>query len=76
MPALHSIMQELKNAGLSVDNLNLSLNIDGLPISKSSNNSFWPILISGNIFPDSKVCRKQIIPSVCYQLMLAKRLQI
>lgn len=50
IPALHSIMQELKNAGLSVDNINLSLNIDGLPISKSSTNSFWPILISENIF--------------------------
>ncbi|XP_071575786.1 uncharacterized protein, partial [Temnothorax nylanderi] len=55
MPALHSIMQEIKNAELSIDNINLSLNIDDLPISKSSTNSFWPILISGNIFQTVEV---------------------
>lgn len=55
MPALHSIMQEIENVGLSVNNINLSLNIDGLPISRSSTNSFWPILISGNIFRTVKV---------------------
>ncbi|KAL1516234.1 hypothetical protein ABEB36_000153 [Hypothenemus hampei] len=34
---------------LPIDNILLSLNIDGLPISKSSSKCFWPILISDSI---------------------------
>ncbi|XP_071579305.1 uncharacterized protein [Temnothorax nylanderi] len=46
---LNSLMREYKSTGLTVNNIKLSLNIDGLPISRSSTNSFWPILISDHI---------------------------
>ena len=35
-----------KNAGDNCDNIPLSLNIDGLPLFKSSINGVWPILLN------------------------------
>ena len=36
-------------ANISVQYIDLSLNIDGLPLSRSSSNSFWPILVADTI---------------------------
>lgn len=44
--ALTALMNAYINASLSVNHINLSLNIDGLPLLKSSTKCFWPILIS------------------------------
>lgn len=47
---LNLLMKKYTNAELVVNNIILSLNIDGLPISKSSSHCFWPILIADGIF--------------------------
>lgn len=43
------LMDKYAEAGLTVNNVAFSLNIDGLPISKSSSHCLWPILVSDNI---------------------------
>lgn len=45
-----TVMNHLENES---NQLNLIINIDGLPISKSSNSQFWPIL--GSIFKTNYV---------------------
>jgi len=40
------LINELVRVLSKYENVNLTLNIDGLPLSKSSGQQFWPILIS------------------------------
>lgn len=47
---LYSLMEQYTKAGLLVNNVALSLNIDGLPISRSSPHCLWPILVADEIF--------------------------
>ncbi|KAF0732237.1 Uncharacterized protein FWK35_00018847, partial [Aphis craccivora] len=44
--AVHSIILALKLEIGSIKEINLTLNIDGLPISRSNQSCFWPIMIS------------------------------
>lgn len=48
-PALITIISERRKKGLDLSLLNLLVNIDGLPVSKSANNSLWPILCSDTL---------------------------
>lgn len=41
-PIINTVFGDFHNVSI----IKLSLNIDGLPISKSSKTCFWPILIS------------------------------
>lgn len=53
--ALTSLMNAYIHAGLFVNHINLSLNIDGLPLSKSSTKCLWPILISDDLIKSVQV---------------------
>jgi len=44
--AVHSIILALKLEIGSFKDINLTLNIDGLPISRSNQSCFWPIMVS------------------------------
>lgn len=46
---LELLLQYYKNISLKVTKINVIINIDGLPLSRSSPNSFWPILVSDDI---------------------------
>lgn len=46
---LEVFLQHYKSMSLKVSEINLLINIDGLPISRSSPSSFWPILLSDDI---------------------------
>jgi len=46
---INLLMKNYTDAGLDVNNITFSLNIDGLPISRSSSHCLWPILISDEI---------------------------
>lgn len=45
-PGLTSLIDAYIHAGLPVNHINLSLNVDGLPLSRSFTKCFWSILIS------------------------------
>lgn len=47
---LNLLMEKYTDAKLAVDNITLSMNVDSLPISRSSSHCLWPILISDGIF--------------------------
>lgn len=47
--ALLKIIKERKKLNIALDNIQLFINIDGLPIYKSSAKSLWPILCADNI---------------------------
>lgn len=47
---MNLLMEKYTDAGLTINNITFSLNVDGLPISKSSSHCLWPILISDRIF--------------------------
>ncbi|XP_071647795.1 uncharacterized protein [Temnothorax longispinosus] len=36
---------EINSENFKIDEINISVNIDGLPLTKSSNSQFWPILV-------------------------------
>lgn len=46
--AIDNILNELNNSNIYVSELNLLINIDGLPLSKSSTSCLWPILCSSS----------------------------
>ncbi|CAL1683849.1 unnamed protein product [Lasius platythorax] len=46
---LEVFLLHYKSMSLKVSEINLLVNIDGLPLSRSSPNSFWPILVSDDI---------------------------
>lgn len=43
-------MEKYTDTKLAVDSITLSMNVDGLPMSRSSPHCLWPILISDGIF--------------------------
>ncbi|XP_076242314.1 uncharacterized protein LOC143184162, partial [Calliopsis andreniformis] len=47
---LNSYVEMYVQANVSREHIDLSFNIDGLPLSRASSNSFWPILVADNIF--------------------------
>ncbi|XP_076670003.1 uncharacterized protein LOC143369665 isoform X1 [Andrena cerasifolii] len=47
---LISIVAMYERENMRINNIEVSLNIDGLPLSRSSSNVFWPILMSEEIF--------------------------
>ncbi|XP_029676799.1 uncharacterized protein LOC115243742 [Formica exsecta] len=47
---LNLLMEKYIDAKLAVDSITLSMNVDGLPISRSSSYCLWLILISDEIF--------------------------
>ena len=47
---LISIAEMYERENVKINNIEVSLNIDGLPLSRSSSNVFWPILMSEEIF--------------------------
>ncbi|XP_011694046.1 PREDICTED: uncharacterized protein LOC105453623 [Wasmannia auropunctata] len=46
---LEVLLLHYKSMSLKVSEINLLINIDGLPLSRSSPSSFWPILLSDDI---------------------------
>lgn len=46
---LEVFLLHYKSLSLKISEINLLINIDGLPLSRSSPNSFWPILLSDDI---------------------------
>lgn len=50
---LKSIKQILPSVEKNIDCLKIAVNIDGLPLTKSSQQQFWPIL--GSVFPHGNV---------------------
>ncbi|EZA56088.1 hypothetical protein X777_03738, partial [Ooceraea biroi] len=50
---LNSLLDILKSIKDDIDCIKLSINIDGLPLSKSSSQQFWPIL--GSVSPYNNV---------------------
>jgi len=46
---LEVLLLHYKSISLKVSEINLLINIDGLPLSRSSPKSFWPILLSDDI---------------------------
>jgi hypothetical protein len=60
---LHKLLGSNRSSTLISENLNLHVNIDGIPLFKSCNTSLWPILgmfaeLSGTPFPIALFCSK------------------
>jgi hypothetical protein len=50
-PKLHTILTHNPNFAENTDTLKLKFNVDGLPLYKSTNGQFWPILCKLEHFP-------------------------
>lgn len=48
-PALNSLVDAYSHVNPEINNISLSLNVDSLPLSRSSTKCFWPILISDDV---------------------------
>lgn len=57
---LLQILKDMKMRNLTPDTVELIINVDGIPISKSSSSELWPILVKVNgkfLFGPSNGCQ-------------------